>query len=353
MILPDYVTKIIKALESARYEAYVVGGCVRDLLLGLTPDDYDITTSATPDEVKAVFEYTHDTGLKHGTITVISDDTPVEVTTFRIDGEYSDNRRPDSVTFTRSLREDLSRRDFTINAMAGQLTIDNGQLTIIDPFGGQNDLENRIIRAVGDPHKRFNEDGLRILRALRFAVVYRFEIEPRTMAAIDELRGLIHNIAGERIAVELNKSAVGFYGLDKVASLALFFDDYIRARRLMRRLKYDNDTFHKVSTVLKYRHLVIKPCKRAVKRVLNRFGEEMFFRLADWRVESIAREVIDSGECWSLAQLAVKGGDLVELGFKGERIGMVLRHLLQMVICERVVNEKGELLNYVKHGHRN
>jgi len=348
MFLPDYVKTIINTLESAGYEAYAVGGCVRDLLLSLTPDDYDVATSATPDEIKAVFERTHDTGLKHGTITVVVDDNVCEVTTFRIDGEYSDNRRPDSVEFTTSLREDLSRRDFTINAMAY-----SEKSGLIDYFGGQADLKGKSVKAVGDPYKRFNEDGLRILRALRFAVVYGFEIEENTAKAADDLRYLIKNISGERIAQELNKIAVALFCQDKITSLGLLFDDEEYARKTLRRLKYDNDTFYKVMTFVKYRGIVIKPCKKAVKRVLNRFGEEMFFRFADEETSAIAQEIFKNNECYCLKQLAVKGGDLVGLGYKGEKIGRILRHLLQTVISERVTNEKGELLNYVKHGYRN
>jgi tRNA nucleotidyltransferase (CCA-adding enzyme) len=347
MLLPNYVYAIITSLESAGFEAYAVGGCVRDLLLGLSPSDYDIATSATPAEIKAVFERTHDTGIKHGTITVIADDIPVEVTTFRIDGEYSDNRRPDSVTFTRCLRDDLSRRDFTVNAMAY-----SEKTGLIDLFGGQEDLKSKLIRAVGDPHKRFSEDGLRIMRAVRFAAVYRFSIEPQTALAMEELRHLIRGIAGERIAAELNKAVMGLYGRDKVMSLSLFFDDYERARAIMRRLKYDNDTFYKVTTLLKYRGIVIKPCKKAVKRVLNRFGEEMFFRLADKASAELAREIIGNNECYSLKALAVKGGDLVELGYNGAQVGAQLNRLLQAVISGKCKNEKVELLNYVKYGRR-
>jgi tRNA nucleotidyltransferase (CCA-adding enzyme) len=351
LTLPGYVKTIIHALESAGYEAYAVGGCVRDSLLGLIPADYDVTTCATPDEMKIVFSgfSTHDTGLKHGTLTVTGEaghktgGFPVEVTTFRIDGKYSDNRRPDSVKFTRNLREDLSRRDFTINALAY-----SQKTGITDYFGGQQDLQNKIIRAVGDPYKRFNEDGLRILRALRFAAVYGFTIEPQTLQAADELRGLIRNIPGERIAQELNKIVTALFSKDKIVSLSLLFNDLETARRTLQRLKYDNDTFYKVMTFMKYRSIRIKPCKKAVKRVLNRFGEEMFFRLADDKAAEIARQIISDGECYLLKQLAVKGGDLVEMGYKGKEIGTKLNFLLQAVIGEKCPNDTKKLLNYLK-----
>ena len=438
--LPNYVNKIIDCLEAAGYEAYAVGGCVRDMLLGLTPDDYDVTTAATPDEVKSALSdfVIHDTGLKHGTVTVVADDFPVEVTTFRIDGDYTDNRHPDNVTFTRSLKEDLSRRDFTINAMAYR------RGSVIDYFGGQKDLSGKLIRAVGEPQKRFKEDGLRILRALRFAAVYGFAVESDTAKAVHELRGLINNIAGERVAQELNKLVTGsvsgviadYTGVfaefipeiaacknfnqhnrfhdrdvlthtlnavdnapaDKVVRLALLFHDMGKpitfklvednwnpgclrgsfkahaaasteiARKTMRSLKYDNDTFYKVCTLVKYHDIPIKTCEKAIKRLLNRFGEEMFFKLIDVhmaddsakakemqeriptfrKATEIARKIIADEECFSLKQLAVKGGDLVQMGYQGREVGEKLNFLLQSVISDRCANEKKVLTDYLK-----
>ena len=206
MRLPEGVLAVIERLNAAGYEAYAVGGCVRNFLLGLTPKDYDVTTSAKPEETKAVLEgfRTIDTGIKYGTITVISDGMPIEVTTYRVDGEYTDNRRPDSVLFTTRLAEDLKRRDFTVNAMAY-----NPRTGFVDIFGGREDLKNGIIRAIGDPDERFNEDGLRIMRALRFASCYGLHIEPHTAGSIHRKRQLLENIAGERIAAELNRLLCG------------------------------------------------------------------------------------------------------------------------------------------------
>lgn len=206
MKLPSFVSRIISCLRENGFEAYAVGGCVRDSLLGNIPKDYDVTTNAKPDEIKkCLLDYrTIDTGIKYGTVTVISDDEPVEVTTYRIDGKYNDNRRPDDVTFTTSLAEDLKRRDFTVNAMAY-----NDKVGIIDLFGGKNDLDNGVIRAIGNPVERFNEDGLRILRALRFASRYGFKIEEKTAKAIHSCRYLLSNIAGERIAAEFNQIICG------------------------------------------------------------------------------------------------------------------------------------------------
>lgn len=206
MDMPKNVDIAINLFQSAGFEAYAVGGCVRDSLLGKTPNDWDITTSAKPEDMKSVFADFHciDTGIKHGTVTVVIDGEPLEITTFRLDGEYEDNRHPKSVTFTSNLGADLGRRDFTVNAMA------YSKMTgTVDLFGGQNDLKNGIIRCVGDPDRRFNEDALRILRALRFASALDFEIEEKTAQSLLKNRALLGNISEERIAKELLKLVCG------------------------------------------------------------------------------------------------------------------------------------------------
>jgi len=200
IILPEKVNRIIQTLQENDYEAYAVGGCVRDTILGRVPDDWDITTSATPFETKSLFARTFDTGIEHGTITVLIDKEAFEVTTYRIDGKYEDSRHPSEVTFTRSLREDLLRRDFTINAMAY-----NETEGLVDIFGGMVDLRKKTIRCVGDARARFGEDALRILRAVRFAAQLGFEIEKDTQNGITELAPALANISAERIQVELIK----------------------------------------------------------------------------------------------------------------------------------------------------
>lgn len=206
MDMPKNVDIAINLLQSAGFEAYAVGGCVRDSLLGKTPNDWDITTLAKPEDMKSVFADFHciDTGIKHGTVTVVIDGEPLEITTFRLDGEYEDNRHPKSVTFTSNLGADLGRRDFTVNAMAY-----SKKTGTVDLFGGQNDLKNKIIRCVGDPDRRFNEDALRILRALRFASALDFEIEEKTAQSLLKNRALLGNISEERIAKELLKLVCG------------------------------------------------------------------------------------------------------------------------------------------------
>ena len=202
MIKEKYADEIIRVLNENGYEAYYVGGCVRDALLGLVPHDFDITTSAKPEETARIFRnigYTViETGIKHGTVTVICDKKPYEVTTFRMDGKYSDSRHPESVEFVTSIREDLARRDFTVNAMAY-----HPQYGMVDYFGGQADLKSKILRCVGEPVKRFEEDALRILRALRFAGRFNFTIEEKTSIAVKDCRELLKNISAERIYIEL------------------------------------------------------------------------------------------------------------------------------------------------------
>jgi tRNA nucleotidyltransferase (CCA-adding enzyme) len=199
--IPEQVSTILAKLQESGYEAYIVGGCVRDALLGREPNDWDITTSALPMDVKRIFVKTVDTGLQHGTVTVLAGGKGYEVTTYRVDGVYEDGRHPKAVTFTPSLREDLQRRDFTINAMAYR---EPGVL--VDLFGGQKDLADGVIRAVGDPVQRFSEDALRILRAIRFSAQLGYRIEDETLRAASELAVNLRKISAERIRVELEKT---------------------------------------------------------------------------------------------------------------------------------------------------
>lgn len=201
--LPEKVDRIIDTLMQAGYEAYAVGGCVRDSILGKEPQDWDITTSARPEEVKKIFHKTIDTGILHGTVTVMLEREGFEVTTYRIDGKYEDSRHPKEVTFTPNLLEDLKRRDFTINAMAYNKT--SG---LVDAFDGIGDLERKVIRCVGEPRERFREDALRMMRAVRFAAQLGFSIEEDTKAAICELAPTLEKISAERIQVELIKLLV-------------------------------------------------------------------------------------------------------------------------------------------------
>lgn len=237
MDMPKNVDIAINLLQSAGFEAYAVGGCVRDSLLGKTPNDWDITTSAKPEDMKSVFADFHciDTGIKHGTVTVVIDGEPLEITTFRLDGEYEDNRHPKSVTFTSNLGADLGRRDFTVNAMA------YSKMTgTVDLFGGQNDLKNGIIRCVGDPDRRFNEDALRILRALRFASALDFEIEEKTAQSLLKNRALLGNISEERIAKELLKLVCGKGAKRILTDFALVLFEILPELQPMYKNSHDN-----------------------------------------------------------------------------------------------------------------
>ena len=228
MKVPDYVNSILERFSAAGFRAYPVGGCVRDLLLGKTPDDWDLTTDAKPEEMLALFgPAAHPTGLPHGTVTVVSAGHSVEITTMRRDGAYRDNRRPESVMFTDRIEEDLARRDFTVNAMA--LAVPRGEEfelsdgTVIDPFGGRADLARRVLRCVGDAHQRFSEDALRILRLLRFASVPGFDVEAETAAAARETRARLASVASERVYAELCKLLCG----ENVTRVLLDFPDVL------------------------------------------------------------------------------------------------------------------------------
>lgn len=218
--LPSQVNTVLNALNDAGYEAFLVGGAVRDSIRGFCAKDWDVATSALPSQVKEVFSGFRliETGLKHGTVTVIIEREPIEITTYRIDGQYADHRRPDNVRFTRSLKEDMARRDFTMNALAY-----HPKIGITDFFGGVRDIEDKIVRCVGDPDTRFREDGLRILRAIRFASVFNMQIDDCTVAAIHRNRGLLQYIAAERIRDEMTKLLCG----DGVASVLHEFSDVI------------------------------------------------------------------------------------------------------------------------------
>lgn len=228
--MKENAISIIKKLNEHGFEAYMTGGCIRDEYIGLIPKDYDLTTSATPDQIMKVFHDYHiiPTGIKHGTVTIMIDDIPYEVTTFRKDGQYSDGRHPDSVEYTTSLLDDLSRRDITINAMAS-----NGS-EIIDPYGGREDIKNKIIRCVGDPNERIAEDALRMLRIIRFASKYGFAIESETFHAIENNAYLLSNVAKERIRDEFNQIIIddfnmfGLYALVYSGLMEQIYPEFLR-----------------------------------------------------------------------------------------------------------------------------
>ena len=440
--MPQGAKKILDTLEQNGFEAFVVGGCVRDSLLGNKPNDWDITTSALPEEIAACFskQTLVLNGLRHGTVGIVEDGVLFEATTYRVDGTYSDNRRPDSVTFTRRLEEDLCRRDFTVNAMAY-----NDLTGVIDSFGGMEDLGKRLIRCVGEPKKRFEEDALRILRALRFSSKLDFSIEEQTARAVLEDKDRLKNIAMERIAKELLALLCGegagrvlrefpqvfFVFLPELAPMLGFnqntpyhdlplwkhtvksvesiapqtdlrlvmllhdigkpsckttdeqgvshYHGHPRksaamARQILTRLRLPTGLNEEVVRLVLYHDYRCEPSARAVRRLLNKVGEDtakklVQIRLADANAQSDYRreeklrliaayeskldEVLARGDCFSLKDMQLNGKDLISAGFSaGKEMGSVLQALLEEVIDGRLENRKALLLARAKELYR-
>ncbi|MBR5127790.1 MAG: CCA tRNA nucleotidyltransferase [Roseburia sp.] len=436
MILPAKVNFIIDTLQKHGFEGYAVGGCVRDAMLSRVPQDWDITTSAKPEQVKALFKHTIDTGIQHGTVTVMLEHEGFEVTTYRIDGEYEDARHPKEVQFTSNLLEDLRRRDFTINAMAY-----NEKDGLVDAFDGVGDLERGIIRCVGVAEERFTEDALRMLRAVRFAAQLGFEIEGKTKDAIAKLAPNLAKVSAERIQIELIKLltsthpeeiktawetgltnvflpefdammvteqenphhmySVGEHAIvglknvpaDKVLRLTMLLHDIAKplckttdedgidhfyghvekgeelARKILRRLKFDNDTTTRVCRLVACHDHMPELTAKSVRRAIFKNGEEQYpalfeIKRADMlaqsdymrqeKIEKLKRyhelydEIIEKQQCLSIKDLAINGADLIALGMKpGKELGEVLKKLLDMVLEEPQLNTKEKLIEQV------
>ena len=434
--IPEHVKTILSRLEAAGHEAYCVGGAVRDRLLGRAPGDWDVTTSALPEAVSALFApHALPTGLRHGTVTVKPEGVPgVEVTTYRRDGAYSDCRRPDSVEFTASLEEDLARRDFTVNAMALDL---RGALA--DPFGGGEDLKRGLLRAVGEPEKRFGEDALRILRGLRFAARLGFSVEAGTDRALRACAPLLERIAPERVREELTGILCGPYAetvlrsypdvlgvvLPEIAPSVgfdqrsvyhcydvwehtaravgaapsapvlrwtmllhdlgkpdtFFLDGESRghfyghwrksaeyAGAILDRLRFDRRSRDLILTLVERHDCELPLSEKSVRKNLARYGEEAVRALlAVKRADNLAQApeyrdrqvligqwedllnlVLQEGACFSLRQLAVRGGDLTALGLRGPAVGRVLQALLDQVLDGKLPNDREILLHCVR-----
>ena len=401
MKYPEYVKNCIELLEESGYSAYAVGGAVRDSLLGKEPSDWDVTTSAKPEETLTVFKgfRTIPTGIKHGTVTVLVNDgkknIPIEITTFRIDGEYRDSRHPESVEFSNDLRDDLSRRDFTVNAIAL-----NEKESLIDAFGGKNDLENRIIRSVGDPKKRFCEDALRILRAFRFASQLEFEIEENTLVAAQSCAHLLKNIARERIGVEFKKllSCEGVaYSLKKMIECGVWqnlFDapppNFETVSQIMR-LKNENFATRLAALTVELsanerekflsslrlsnneKKLVLRLCSvkkfdlpknpaefsksaRHFLHLYNDIYEESLEMLKFFNDKENIKgfiEIICAERCknnpLSISDLDIKGNDILPLCNKDySKVGKTLEYLLLQVIEDPTLNQKQKLIEIAK-----
>ena len=380
---PENVVKIARILSEKGYKAYAVGGCIRDALMEKTPADWDMTTDCPPSTMLEIFEKaglrTIPTGLKHGTVTILIGKESYECTTFRIDGSYTDSRHPDSVTFTPELSEDLRRRDFTVNAMAGDPLLSNG---ITDIFGGRNDIENKIIRAVGDPEKRFTEDALRILRAVRFATTLDFSIDNDTKAAAKSLGSRLKDVSAERKAVELKKILLS-KNADRGISLLLELDlaKYIHPsisspkttvsslpERFSTRLaslfhgvpnlsimKLSNDITTQVKLLCDddlYDEIINSNEQIDVKArlMLSKYGElaeDAALLRENGKLSTTISAEREKNPCVKISDLAVSGNDILNIGIKPRNIGNIMQKLLALVIKNPSLNEKEKLLSIV------
>ena len=432
--IPEYVNEILQALERGGHEAWCVGGCVRDRFLGREPQDWDVTTSARPEQTMALFgDRAEATGLRHGTVTVRCGTERVEVTTFRRDGTYRDHRRPETVAFTDSLTEDLRRRDFTVNAMA----MDRHGV-VCDPFGGQEDLARGVLRCVGTAEERLREDALRILRGLRFSACLGLVPEAETEAAMHRCAPLLADIAPERIWEELRRLLCGAWAAETLRRfpdvLAVFwpetaamvgFEQHSRhhcydvwehtlhalaavpgetvlrctvllhdvgkptcftldsagnghfpghpeqgavlADAMLRRLRVDNRTRETVVRLVRWHDRNIPRTPAGIGRALSELGEEDLRRLLEIkRADNLAQarqdllgeirlageildRLVEENACVRINQLAVRGGDLAELGLAGAQIGRTLRALLDAVLDGAVPNTREALMQYARN----
>ncbi len=375
---------ILNKLKENGYDSYIVGGCVRDYLLGKTPDDWDITTQAKPEDVKKIFSHTYDTGIQHGTVTVLIENIGFEVTTFRVESDYSDCRRPDSVSFTKNIEDDLSRRDFTINSIAY-----NYEKGFVDPFKGIKDIKSKIIKAVGKAEDRFKEDALRMMRAVRFSAQLNFNIEKKTFEAAEKNSNLIQNISIERIREEFTKILKSDYPekisvLKNIGLLKYFFkeldnalDKKIKildiisilpketdilygaimafscpksAQTVMRRFKFDVKTIKTVTAISANIETNIILDEYYIRKASNNLTEDIFKKIilvkkAFYKTENNINEELklkntlllfeslkENNSLITLKNLAVNGKDIINLGVKnGLKVGFILDNLLDFV----------------------
>ena len=390
MKVPEKVKFILDTIESAGARADIVGGPVRDFLLGNEPSDYDITTSARPEEIKRIFsEYrTVDTGIKHGTVSLILDGEQYEITTYRVDGEYKDSRHPESVSFTTRIEDDLSRRDFTVNAMAY-----SDRHGITDAFGGRGDLDARLIRAVGDPEERFREDALRILRAVRFAAVLGFRIEEKTADAARRCAYLIDNISAERCYTELRKLFGGEYAypvIERFSDIILRFAVGVDALTLPMRTRFDeastmtrvlslfahlgerasavfSETMRRLKSPTAPRELgervldavgkYKKDSARLIGRALYALGEDCLRELIRLEIllgteDSTALSRLDLylayGLPYRISDLSIGGSELTSMGIRGRAIGEMLERMLLAVIDGECENNPEALSSFAR-----
>lgn len=384
--LPSYVQFALDRLSSAGYEAFAVGGCVRDSYLGLLPHDWDVTTSALPEQTKQVFSdcKTLDIGAKHGTIALVLSEEILEITTYRLDGDYKDHRHPNQVSFTSHLKEDLSRRDFTMNAMAYA-----PQVGLVDVFDGRGDLDRKLVRCVGNPDVRFTEDALRMLRALRFAATLGFALETETAASIRRNCHLIEAVSSERIQSELRKLIMGTHAgqvLDAFPEvLQCIFPNYMEPDQLkvaltqaepnesvrfalllrstpaplecLRERRFPSGLQKEVAGLCATQEVVLNPDRISVRKALSTYGPNTLRQMIQFRtaqgqsmdtVVSMLKQVEADGDCVRLQDLKLSGKDLEQLGYVGPQIKRELETLLKGVMEEAITNEQDLLLQQAK-----
>ncbi len=381
--IPPAIEQILETFCQNGHEAYLVGGCVRDLLCRKQPHDYDITTSADPQTVLALFPKTIQTGVKHGTVTVLSGGYAVEVTTYRTDGEYRDSRRPETVTFVKSLREDLARRDFTVNAIAY-----HPKTGLQDPFNGRKDIQNRLLRAVGDPRRRFTEDALRILRLFRFSSQLGFVIEPDTLQAALACADALPHISAERIKSELCRTLNGanpaalapltaagkltFLGINSpnypaitslqgdTALFAFLWSGGADMATALESLKASNREKTFCRQMIALFTLPFPADKPAIKNRLAATSPSVFkeyllcsnalFQTDIRSASAMFQEILDRQEPYLISHLAVDGQDLKSLGISGKKIGKTLEALRQTVVLDPAQNQRETLLAHARSG---
>lgn len=386
-IIPNPIKKAMTIMKNNGFECFIVGGSVRDFLMEKTPSDFDITTNATPMQTKQCFKdyKVIETGIQHGTVTVLIDREPIEITTFRIDGKYIDNRHPESVEFTVDLEEDLSRRDFTVNALAY-----DGESEIVDLFFGKKDLKDKVIRCVGEPDKRFNEDGLRILRALRFASVLDFSIDKKTEESIRRNKNLLLNISKERILTELSKLLCGvnaekiLMGFRDVLEIIIpelkAFENYEKnvealsrlnpekqlrfsaflaeaksPKLVLKNLKSDNKLSKSVENLIMGLRTEIKADKIFIKKLMTKYEFDEISAIIELKeafgedknkcyyIKLLIMQIKENNECVKLSDLEINGTDLQEFAH-GKQVGEILNSILNSVIEGETENKKESLL---------
>ena len=401
--LPPKVRYIINKIYENNYEAYIVGGCVRDAILGFEPNDYDITTSASPNTIQEIFKDFKciETGIEHGTVSVVIEDEIFEITTYRIEGEYKDHRRPDKVDFTDRLEEDLKRRDFTINAMAY-----NEKKGLIDLFGGKEDLNNKIIKTVGNPYDRFNEDGLRMIRAIRFSSKLNFTIEKETLKAIYDKSFIINNISLERITDEFTKiilsdkpenikylfetkllKHLNISNEDDIGKLKQFYNEIVILKKINKNLEkrlalldyiveknnincksFCNELIYS-KKIIKNHNIILTLLKNIeidhlnkveIKKILSGVDRNLLEEYLDIsriiydkekkvdEIIDILSEIEENNECYIIKNLKVNGRDIMSLGYKNKEVGEVLNYLLEIVIEDYTLNKKDVLIKKIK-----